>query len=382
MPSVDPRDFFDNKQEYITRIATELDKHLWDLIENKNPDVYVDKIVLYDLKKLCFGVNKIQENSLVRLSNLGIIYEGKVLPDDLKNRLVERWRKDIISNFDSYSVETRTSKFVKLILLIGYIEKETIKNYEDLINCSIASKEILNNLIDYLESSKIITRNRNDSINLDKHILKLWRNDERRILKEFYDFYFRRNDLKANLLFEALLLLQRDDMEWIHLSESDFILGKFEDEINALKLEGCIYSIKYNNSEYIQLSPEIWFLLNGDIPHAWNVKNIILTPDFELFIPYYFNPFVIYTINYYGEMLNRIITRSKKRRINIKNRKKDNKEKLEKFSKGYDDDYYLVYNIKDINKKMSVEIYNNKFLNIFQSIMPDIVKDELSTKKF
>ncbi|MBZ9606529.1 hypothetical protein G9F73_001580 [Clostridium estertheticum] len=374
---VDSNDSFGSKREYIKRITIELDRYLWDVIENKNSNLYIDEKVVFDLKKLCFDDMTIREGSLFILKDLGIVYEGKVLPDDLKDKFIEGWRTDLVSNIDSYSVQIKTSMFMKLILLIGYVEKEQVKCYEDLMNCNIAGKQTMSILVDYLEGVNIISKGLNNYISLNKYVLKLWRIGTKDILNEFYMFYFRKKGLKANLIFKVLLLIQKDSREWVHVSKCDFILEKFREEIDLFKSEGCILSIINNNCEYIQLSPETWFLVTGYIPQAWNIENAIITPDFELFIPYYFNPFIIDTVNCYGELKNRVISESKKGKIN-----KKGKRELDQFNKRYDGDYYLIYNIEKIKEKMDIEIYNNKFLEVFEYIMPDIVKDELSTKDF
>lgn len=375
----DVKDYFNAKKVYIERISNELDNYLWDIIENKDPEIHIDEKVLLDLKKLSFGINEIDESSYIRLRNLGIIYREKEIPDDLKKKFIEQWRPGLVIKLENYPIEVKLSMFLKLFLLIQYIEKGILNTAEDILNSNIASDEILRILMDYLKSIKIISIDSDDSVALNDYVLKLWRKSSKKIMGEFYEFYFLNKNMSLNLVFKTLKLVQEDSEEWINLNNCKFIVEAFEDEISDLKSIGIISYVRDDSSEYIQLSPEFWFLLTEQQPQIWNIQNVIITPDFELFIPYYFDPFIIDMVNRDNELQNQvmIINKSKNKKIQNKKVKKiKSKKEIEHADFGFISDYYLIYNIKNLKEKINDEIFNDKFVEIFKCIMPDIIKDE------
>jgi hypothetical protein len=380
---IDGKDYFDNRNLYISKICYALDKYLWDTIENKDADIYIDKRTLADLKKLSFGLTLINEQSYFCLRRLGIVFKINEVPDDLREKFINRWKPEIIKCLDNYQIEVRPSAFLKLILLIGYIEKEKFNTYEELLNNNISNKESLNIIVDYLENVKIIRKKHDGAVSLNQYFLNMWRKNILNAIREFYEFYFNQKNIDNSSLLSMLKAIQNNSGEWINVNESKFLLDEFQRELNVLRDVGGIYYVEEKSEVYIQISPEFWFMLTGQFHQDWEIQNTIITPDFELFVPYYFNPFIIDIVNRNSELLNQIIFRNKRKKYNSKSRKGKTskiKKEIESVQAGCANDYYLIYNIKNIKYKMGDEAFDKIFSSIFSNVMPDIVKDEFGVK--
>ncbi|MBP1924302.1 hypothetical protein J2Z76_000155 [Sedimentibacter acidaminivorans] len=55
---------------------------------------------------------------------------------------------------------------------------------------------------------------------------------------------------------------------------------------------------------YVRLTSEAWYYIKKECPNYWNSKNILISADFEIFIPYNYNHEVIFLLDRYGELID------------------------------------------------------------------------------
>lgn len=97
----------------------------------------------------------------------------------------------------------------------------------------------------------------------------------------------------------------------------------------------------------------MWYILTWKPHKLWELDGVIITPDFEVFIPYLFDPLVIDMLNHFGDSLNMKITCSEvKVKGNVKMSKGRRVQmKLKRVCIGYGNDYFFVYNIENCKNK-------------------------------
>jgi hypothetical protein len=224
----------------------------------------------------------------------------------------------------------------------------------------------------------LIFFDKNRVVHLNYKILSSWRNNKESALGEFYDFCFGENKNKLENLINLILAIQKDSSQWINTNKCHYIRNDYNSEMNELKKLKCILEVEKNGEKYIQLHPEIWYVKINMKHKFWENNEKVITPDFEVFIPFFYEPFTIDIILNYGSLTNCINAVPQK-----KNKRKTSKNRNQNQS-GYDinyvEDYFLIVNIEKSNAKRNLRnAYTYKeFVNVLGENIPDMVKYELN----
>jgi hypothetical protein len=177
---------------------------------------------------------------------------------------------------------------------------------------------------------------------------------------------------------DTIQTLQKEEHKLISTKDAGFILCEYKEEIEGLINMGLILKVIKENIVYIQLAPETWYMTTGQRPAEWLEENIIITPDFEVFIPYYFNPIVVDMFSCYGKLKNSVIEKQMLKSSKTKNKSRKRESKKNKYRYYISiDDYFLVFDIEE-SKKIESKVYTySNFYEALKCNMPDIVRDEL-----
>lgn len=365
-----------HKKEYINKIHNELNsKYIWDIVENKTHPAQLDGDEIEDLKKLCFEIGKIRTNSLNRFKQIGIIHKGNKIPNDIRNRFIYKWRLEFIKELEDPTICVSPSVFLRLILVLGFIGSGKIQYYEDLMELKFVSRNIIIDIKKYLKNQDLIICKEDSIIELNYEKVNTWK--DMNPIKSFYNYYFENMDLKINECLVKIGEIQQNDSEWVSVSKSKLLVKKYFDEIKFLKSIGCLIVAIEDDEEYFQLSPEMRYIISEKMPLAWNKDNIVVTPDFEVFVPFYYDPLEIYDINYYGELKNRAFDNLKTSRKSRKKNKKKAKKNQRQIDINYRDDYYLIYDIKDLKNKINHLRSHEELIKCLGSNIPDVVEYEI-----
>lgn len=361
----------------ITRINHNININLVKILtENKHNDYFKDqgsmKSAINALKKLCFGVKEISHHNLKELKKIALVFDDGVIPDDIHEKLLSIWRPEFAKQLDDPIFYVNYTPFLKLLLILGYIHKGYITKYDDLKNIRIINGDILKSSVNFLEYKGIT--------NLINKV-EIKKNPDRRVFSSgdykdiniFYNMLFNRLNIKIEEVFNTLAQLQGSDINWIDVEESEFILKKYDEVITKLLKYGCLLKAEENGRLFIQLSPDIWYFFRNQKPARWKNEKILITSDFEVFMPYFYDPYAIDIINHFSNLKNESLkdTNSGKRRPSKRQKKKMN---------NYDfiNDYYLVFDIKERRIPPGFGYNYNEFLNCLGNNIPDIVNEEIS----
>lgn len=362
--------------EYKRRIKDELLNHLWRILSENIPE---ESDVMVDLKNLCLGIKDVNRISKNTLCSLGILYKNDIIPDEIKNILFTKWREGFIKSINDPIFKVIPSAFLRLTMILRVIEGGYIERYEELINLKFSDEFSTKELVEYLISSDIITLKSEDTIQVQNFNLKVMRNDKLSFMKDFYDKLILKNNPVLCELLSLILTIQENHSNWVSLKDCGSISYKFANDIELLIDLGCLLHTEENNENFVQLAPDMWYILTGKHHKLWELDGVIITPDFEVFIPYFFDPLVIDMLNHYGDSLNMKITCSE---VKVKGNVRMSKgrrvqRKLKRVCIGYGNDYFFVYNIENCKNKDSGTYSFNQFCSYLQRCMPDIVRYNL-----
>lgn len=273
----------------------------------------------------------INANSLEILKKKGLIYNGKQVPDDVKIILQEclypKIRKQINKKW-----EIRQTPFLNLIILAGLLQRDEIsvtKTKKNVLRINIREnkkayqffeQDRLKLLIQCLETQGVVhweeARLCVDHIKLITWIKK----DNQNKFQLLYGWLNSKFSKVFNLM-SALSKVQVELEDWINMDIFiDISLSK-----DSLENFGLISITKIEDHYYARLTPEGWYYTKGVYPDYWYNQIVLISADFEVFVPYNFDPNLINLLEKYGIL-------------------KDN-------------DYFLVYDIDPANLKKELLIH-------------------------
>lgn len=305
-------DGYDMKKEFGNKYMIDLIVHdrllninyLYALLDNK-VKVKFDYEVLEDIKRITFGINVKNENNTELFEKCGLIFDENHMPEDLRELLVNKYRKELIANLQNPVVYNKHTPFLKLILFTSKIyhdEKVPINTGE------IYKYKYIKLIKSYLISKNLVTYVDNKYITLNIDNYSKWIKGKKEIIKEFYDYVFTNNHkLKVKELFYRLMSIQINTEEWIDLKKIQWLMNEYSEESSFALDIGLIVQAKDDEDEVcIQLNKEVLSMFNNDIFDESNNAQIIITPDSEVFISYKDDPLFILMLSQFGKLKNKI----------------------------------------------------------------------------
>ncbi|ARU63450.1 hypothetical protein CBW65_22460 [Tumebacillus avium] len=240
----------------------------------------------------------------VYLETLGILHEG-VMPDDLFE-LMQHALLDVTTRFDDVIIAHQPSPFLNLVLYVSV-----------LLNCDMklkynTPKNRSNSHTKIMEKSMIYTDQNLSHIfkyMLQKGFYEIYEGEmicnstkvqqwfdpgsQASEIREFYNFLLRRRNAEnLNGFLEKLSTWQNSIDDWVLV---DVLLSSLSGAASIEKIEsfGLIRFHSHEGKMYAQLTPEAWLLTKDDYPLVWREKQMLLSADYDLLIPYTFDPFII-----------------------------------------------------------------------------------------
>jgi hypothetical protein len=232
------------------------------------------------------------------LSEVGIAVNGEV-PSDLKERIKEWTRSLFVKKFTSITDRVNHSLFLNFILVLGYFKevnqldlnkRKRLKNLTQMSDdLFLDDQEKMLSLINYLVSVGLIEKTK-DVYTFNQDIYNTWIQQPVDItLNEFYKEVSNEQVFK---LLKKISIYQLDHEEWVDMT----ILSDTSIEYDHSRQLGLINVYKDGNKSYVQLTPEGWLIVKGEFHPSWNERLILVTASDEVFVPYYFDPFMILNI--------------------------------------------------------------------------------------
>ncbi len=268
------------------------------LLDWRRLELYVIRQIPYEknyrpLHQIAFGGHT---DNPGLLSKFGLLYNN-AMPDDLQLLVRDNLRSIVLKNLKNEPDSYLHSTFLKLVLLLNHFhhQEKSLKNTK---NNRYKIFDMLK--IEHSIGEKIITYLYDKSLLIGKEFLclndisyKQWHETpqlERH--RDFYQSILPSSRLKNYwIFFRELAEAQGDNFEfWI---PSYVFLDSSLGAQKALTSLGLLRIKEDNGNHYIQLTPEGWYLMAQKYPTYWQNKQLILSADFEIFVPSDFDPFII-----------------------------------------------------------------------------------------
>ncbi|GAB6259327.1 hypothetical protein [Peribacillus sp. N1] len=281
------------------------------------------------------------------LSDYGMIVEGE-LPEDFKRRICQWSRSMYVNTFPSKSEEVVHSFLLNFLLVLLYFERmKSIKltrrkndrNFSNLLKELCMNNETAWEQINTLVKTGLISKKK-DLYELNSTAFTTLKNDQiSRQLMTVYDTQLRNREW---VFLQKISGYQKQPNEWVDMT----VISNTSIEYNQVKQLGLIRVHKDQEKTYVQLTPESWFLTKKEFHPLWTEEMILVSASFEVFVPYHYEPFVLFELVPYCSLK--------------------------------DSDYFLVFNIElDRVKK------NEKAQEFYQTLVamtsniPDVVEYDL-----
>lgn len=240
----------------------------------------------------------LKEEQVNILSKYGLIV-NQILPRDLKERLQNWSRSNFVKEFPDRKESVHHTHFLKMVFVLCYFERRSeIKlnwNRKNDKNVRIASEEIrvikenFKKLVGYLVDCGIVNKS-NHVYKLNHQVYRKWRQEP--IDTSLFNFYTDVADQRVFELMSKISRYQREPHEWVDTR----VITDTSLEYDLTKQLGLIYVHKENDRLFVQLSPEGWYLIKKQFHPLWNEKLLIISADYEVFIPFYYEPFILFDL--------------------------------------------------------------------------------------
>jgi hypothetical protein len=99
---------------------------------------------------------------------------------------------------ENYAIEVKTSPFVKLIFIIGCLEKKLVNATDKLLCNNSLNQDELRVIFDYMVNNELISQDGRNFIYLNQNNVEELRNNILEFVKEFYKIYFFENSINPN----------------------------------------------------------------------------------------------------------------------------------------------------------------------------------------
>lgn len=258
----------------------------------------IDNQTINDFLFYVHSEKPLKEEQVNILSKYGMIV-NQILPSDLKERLQNWSRSYFIKEFPDRKESVHHTQFLKMVFVLCYFERRIeIKlnwNRKKDKNVRIASeetrvnKEDFKKMVGYLVDCGILNKS-NQVYRLNHQVYRKWRQEP--IDTNLFNFYTDVADQRVFELMSKISRYQRKPHEWVDTR----VIKDISLEYDLTKQLGLIYVHKENGKSFVQLSPEGWYLIKKQFHPLWNDKLLIISADYEVFIPFNYEPFILFDL--------------------------------------------------------------------------------------
>lgn len=308
------------------------------------------------LKKSAVGVNLNIDNYQDKLNKIGIMHGSRVF-EEFEKVIVELMRKNI-REFNEYKIKVIPTPFLKLILIINYLIHENTLDCDEILNrVNFKLDDKLRDIIrNYLYGKGFIVGDKHQ-VRINNGRINSWVKSRYLSIKDFYEYVF--SEFKVVNVWGFLRSITKiifNSNEAININELKWFIDYYKNEVILLEELGLLI-IDYKQN-LIKLCPECWYLSTGREPISWSSNQITITPDFEVFMPFNSNPFIIGVVDYFSEI----------------------KKGKDKKVVPYNNDFFIISDIRTA-KQVSQDIY--EYNDVESSLrdncdnIPDVVTELL-----
>lgn len=287
------------------------------LIQQENLNRIIEsltEVTQHNLRKKVFKNKSLPESCEEELKEFCLIYDGEI-PSDINDELKKKWLPYYIKKAPYQFEPITPSAFLKLILFLTLLQKEKSLKLNKRRNFNIHLNKIkkllllnekdnlLNHIIVFLEKNNLINWDDEKNLYPITENIKIWFEQNRvENIRNFYEWlknkYISPNIMK---LVDEIGNYQKEEDEWINTELFENNLLK---DAQQSQLFGLLRIKKDGDINFIQLTPEGWYISKQEQPVCWKSKDILLSASFELFVPYYYDPFLIEEIYSFGDIIS------------------------------------------------------------------------------
>ncbi|MDF9408235.1 MAG: hypothetical protein A4E52_00122 [Pelotomaculum sp. PtaB.Bin013] len=263
------------------------------------------------LKKMVYSWKSPGPGVESTLSRYGLVFHGQI-PDDLRELYVAHFYPKVVGTFPGVPRPVVTSAFLKLVLLLGFIQREkVVMNPDKPRSFSQKMKKLsgqlglcddhwLREILEYLKDRRLIYI-KNGVIFPDRGKLLSWYSDMGHDCKwDFYEWVAAKTRSEETLEFLTILArAQRQQEDWINVEV-------FSGLVRVREISERLGLVRYmDNGEkcYVQLTAEGWHISKKSYPDEWIERAIVVSADFETCIPCTYDPQIIAIMDYFGELV-------------------------------------------------------------------------------
>ncbi|MEH6949411.1 hypothetical protein V7068_20565 [Bacillus sp. JJ634] len=231
------------------------------------------------------------------LSDYGILVEGE-LPEDFKRRICQWSRLNYVTTFPSKSEEVVHGFLLNVLLVLLYFDrmksikltrKKNNSNFSKLLKELCMDNEIAWEQINILVKTGLISKTK-DLYELNSTAFTKWKNDQ--ISRQLMTIYKTKLGEREWLFLQKVSDYQNQPNEWVDMT----VISNTSIEYNQVKQLGLIWVHKDQEKTYVQLTPESWFLTKKEFHPLWTGETILVSASFEVFVPYHYDPFVLFEL--------------------------------------------------------------------------------------
>jgi hypothetical protein len=310
---------------------------------------------LVGLTQLAFKGETEHRNLRYNFASLGLLFE-ETMPDDIQEMIRENMRERVVRTFSGFKEHTAPSLFLKLVLFLELIRKDKVslndkrneKNFAKMLqklHLKPDGESDLKTLIKYMLKKELAVHE-NKRFILNEGNFSLWKKRSQvENLQDFYSDIISRSSVKYYL--KSIAEIQRSPEEWVDID----YLPLFIREYDVTRDLGLARLTTQEGKHFVQLTPEGWVLTKGSMAPSWKDRNIIVSADFEVFVPHTYDPYVALEIS--------------------------------RFCRLKENDYFLVYEIDDFSGLNS--LVKNEFESFssilfeFSRHLPNVVNYEIKS---
>ncbi|USK32547.1 hypothetical protein LIT25_18365 [Bacillus sp. F19] len=318
---------------------------------------YISNETVNSLFMHVYSGRSLSEKQIKELEQYGLLVNS-ILPKDLKELLWVDGRGLVVKDLDEIKTKTNQSLMLKFVLVLLYLREQgsifhSGKRYDKQINKMIetlqfdeSERNLLKDLIQYSLEMNLLQKQKNKVYFNEVEFIEWKMRDSEDFINDFYKKKF--VSRQTFYLLNSISRLQVNKNEWVNISYLPPVTLGLEKGVEC----GLLNITEQENVTYVQLTPEGWFLAKGERHEVWSEKNLIISSDFELYIPHTYNPFILLDIFPFATLIENDYF------IIFELTVFDNDEKLSDSKKN---NYRYLYNVLKRNSRYIPEIVSYEF---------------------
>ncbi|MCF8567677.1 hypothetical protein LLE49_23440 [Alicyclobacillus tolerans] len=239
------------------------------------------------------------------LEEYSVVIDGR-MPDDVRLMLQRAFRQTIISKFPQYKSPSRHTPFLQCILLLDLLQKQEkrsigmrTRKFRTELKTRGLEANIVPRLIHKLQMLDLIETQKSHLF-LHEQQYRLWL--ETPMHTRMNQYYQSELSNPPEMILKVVELKAEPD-EWLCLDMLGTRIGSVV-EGKALLEMGIVEFKEVDMQTYGRLSNLGWYLYFQREPHEWAQPMILVSADFEAFVPHNYDPEAIEYLLHISKLKN------------------------------------------------------------------------------